>query len=849
MKLALTMAVQHMLNRKLRTALTTLAIVFGVMLLFGLNAIMPAMMYGLERSLLTSSNQVDITINGLMNGVFPQSTLETVRANPGIGDAAGILSDTILIPYEGEPNPIMEKLGMSSNTLTIRVTGVIPEEFTRVRRVDFVEGGFWQPGETGKIVLAQKLALKLDLPLGGKIVLPSSRGAAEFTVVGLTRADIMAVTDEVYITLSEAQTLLNKPDALTSIEIMVASGFDKTKVQTELEALLGSRFVFGAQKLTNEFASALELGNVAFYFFGVVALLMSGFIIFNTFRTIVAERRREIGLLRAVGASQKTILNLILVESLVQGVIGTLLGLLAGAGIAYGMIALVGPVWSEFARVEMGSPIFTPISWVISISLGIGMTVLAGLLPARNASRVTPLEALRPDVSTPQTLMRRSFIPGLVLIGISFIGLLTGDSQWVALGMLVFIIGLIWIAPSLVDPVARVFHRLIAVVFAREGRIAYGNMTRNPGRAAITASSVLISIAIMLAMLSMVSSIVVMFGNLVDTSLSADFLVLPQSLMIGISNVGAAPELSQQLAEIPGVEAVTGLRISLARVDDTTDIQMIGIDPQAFSQIAGLEFTLGDEALAYSRLAEGRWIILNPIFSAGKGFAVGQEIALETPSGRQVYKIAGIASDFLNAKISTAYISQTNLSNDFGENNDVLLMVNQKMGADSNAIFASLEKITVGYPSFTVISFTDLRASLLGLMDQVMFGMYFLLMILAIPSVLGLINTLAINVIERTREIGLMRAVGATRRQVSRMILAESILLTLLGTALGILAGLWMGYALISAMTSIFKIPYFLPGTELLIVIAMGLLIGVAAAWLPARQAARLNVIEALQYE
>jgi putative ABC transport system permease protein len=542
-------------------------------------------------------------------------------------------------------------------------------------------------------------------------------------------------------------------------------------------------------------------------------------------------------------------MNLILFESLVQGVIGTALGLLVGAGIAYGLVALVGPIFEEFARVQMGTPVFTPVNWIVSIGLGVGLTVLAGVIPARNASRIPPLEALRPDVATPQSLVRRSFIPGLILIVISLAGLLTGDYKLVSLGMIVFIVGLIWLSPALVNPVARLFQRLIALVFAREGRIASGNMTRNPGRAAITASSVMISIAIMLAMLSMLTSIDSLFSGLVDKSLSADFLVMPQSLMIGINNVGAAPELSQKLAAIPGVEAVTSLRMSKARVDASADLQVIGIDPLVFSQIAGLEFTVGDPAQAYNQLAEGRWIILNPIYGGLKNFQVGQELPLETPSGRQVYKVAGIASDFLNAKIATAYISQTNLANDFGEKNDVLLMVNLLAGADSKAVFASLEKIIVGYPAFTAISFTDLRTNLLAVLGQVMYGMYFLLMVLAIPSLLGLINTLAINVIERTREIGLMRAVGATRKQVSRMILAESILLTLLGTVMGILAGLWMGYAIVGAMSLLFHVTYSLPITAILIVTAMGLVIGVVAAWLPSRQAARLKIIEALQYE
>jgi len=212
--------------------------------------------------------------------------------------------------------------------------------------------------------------------------------------------------------------------------------------------------------------------------------------------------------------------------------------------------------------------------------------------------------------------------------------------------------------------------------------------------------------------------------------------------------------------------------------------------------------------------------------------------------------VVAIGLDYLNAKAATGYISQANLSADFHESSDLLLMANMTSGANAAAVHASLDAVVKRFPAFTVLESTEWRTTNQQIFTQVFGVMYFLLVALSIPSLIALVNTLAINVIERTREIGMIRAVGGTRRQVSRMILVESLLLSALGAALGILAGLWMGYALVGAMNVAgFALAYFLPTASILLAIAVGLIFGVLASVLPARQAARLNIVTALHYE
>lgn len=389
----------------------------------------------------------------------------------------------------------------------------------------------------------------------------------------------------------------------------------------------------------------------------------------------------------------------------------------------------------------------------------------------------------------------------------------------------------------------------MALVFAREGQIAQGNLVRQPGRAAITASTMMIGLAILLALAGMLNSTIPAIMGYLDRSLGADYLLMPQSLVLGGGNVGADPQLAQAVRGTPGIAAVTTLRASTSRADGV-DLQVIGIDPATYPDLSTLEFSAGDPNRAYTELGTGRSMIANGVFAAQNKLKVGQRLALHTPEGPQVYYVVGIGTDYLNAKLMTGYISQANLARDFHESNDLLIMANQARGADPSEVKAALQDLVQDYPAFSLFASEEWRRSLKQDTNAMIGVLYLLLVGLALPSLIALVNTLAINVLERTREIGMLRAVGATRRQVRRVILAESLFLAATGTAFGILSGVWLGYILVGAMNRIgFVVPYFFPYAGILLTIAVGLLFGVMGALIPARQAARLNIVTALHYE
>ena len=266
--------------------------------------------------------------------------------------------------------------------------------------------------------------------------------------------------------------------------------------------------------------------------------------------------------------------------------------------------------------------------------------------------------------------------------------------------------------------------------------------------------------------------------------------------------------------------------------------------------MAAFEWNAGSSDLSLAQLRSGRWVIANGIYASQHGLELGQAITLDTPNGRRAYHVAGIGNDYLNAKLSTLYTSHENLARDFNTTNDMLIMANRLPSADPAVVKARLDRLVKDYPAFRLYESAQWRDEQMTTFSQTIFIFYALVAALALPSLLALVNTLAISVLARTREIGMLRAVGSTRRQIRRMVMAESLLLSFIGTAFGIIAGLWLGYALVVAMGSIgWQMPYEFPWGGVAATLVVGVTFGVLAAIGPARSAARLDVVQALRHE
>ena len=850
MKLQLTLAWRYMNGRKLRTFLTTLAVVFGVMIIFGMNIILPTMLQSFQANMMAAGDLVDLTITHQSGSGFPADVAQRLDGVAGIRAVSPLLERTVNLPanfVDGDP-------ALQDRISVLNLVGVEPEA-AQALQVYLVQepGRFLQAGDTNAAIISQSLADAYSVILGDTIKVPSVDGTAALRVVGILPPRSLPGNEEVLVSLPQAQSMTSQAGQINTIEVTLTSLDEGVRSQTisAIESALGSQYQVGAIQSGSEMFASLKLGQQAMNMFGVLALFMGGFIIFNTFRTVVAERRRTIGMLRALGAKRGTITGMILVEGLLQGLIGSVIGILLGYLFGAGVVKLMGPMLGTFIHVKVGQPVVTPALVISSILLGVGITVLSGLIPARNASRITPMDALRPTVAEVEYKRRAGagLIVGLVMIGLAVLVLASGNMGLIALGGLVFLGGLILVAPALLRPIAFVFGRLTAWLYARQGTgdLAQGNLTRQPSRVTITASATMIGLAIVVALGGMTTSLNNMMGSLLRKSLGSDYLFVPPSIAVWNSDMGAGPDFTNRLRAIQGVGDISTLRFSSSSVNGGA-VSVLGIDPVSYPKVSGLDFQKGNES-AYAALASGRNMIVNGSFLTMIPVKVGDSVEMATPNGPQTYKVAAIATDLLSAKVVTAFISQSNLAADFGRTDDVFIQMNLGPGVKAADVNAQIKAVAADYPQFNVIAGKSYIDQMMKLVGAVFAGMYFMLAFLAFPSLIAMLNTLTISVLERTREIGMIRAVGGTRQQVRRMVVAEALLLAAVGTAFGILSGMYLGYVIVRALSMLFPMSIFFPLGGILAAIAIGLIFGALAAVIPARQAARLEVVEALRYE
>lgn len=851
MNIQLILASRYLGGRKLRTALTTLAIVFGVLVVFGMNIILPAFQQAFQANVMAAAGQVDATITLKTADSFDISFLNRVSGIEGVRTFTGLLNQTINLPADYYDQAPDEPDIISAITLI----GIVPSQAATMHAYTIQQGRFLQDYDTGAAVITNSLAEVTGLEVGDPLRLPTTNGETVLTIVGLLPARAIPGNEEVLVTLQQAQAILDIPGKINIIEVNFATLAEARRAEIEGAILnkLGDQFQIGSLAANSELLNNIRIGQLIFNLLGVLALLMGGFIIFNTFRTILAERRRDIGLLRALGASRRTIFGLIIGEGLIQGIAGTAVGLGLGYLLGAGLLRLLEPMLHQFMNLNLGAPVVTPGLLSGTVGMGVGVTLLAGLLPAMNATRVTPLDALQPSLGA-VSLKRMagfSFWSGLIMILLAIVALLSKKVGLIGLGGVLFIMGLILAAPALINPIANLFSGLLTFLFTRDGtaQLAEGNLSRQPTRTAITASTTLIGMAILIMVAGIISSVSIGFERVLRKSLGSDFLLVPPSVALWGTNVGAGTDLKEKLRRVDGVEVVSSLRYAPTQVNDVA-VSLIGIDAQTYPQVSGMNFIQGDEASAYAELAKGRNAIINGVLAAAAGVKVGEAIDLLTPEGTQTYKVVAMAGDYLNAKIATLYISQVNLSNDFGRDEDVFIQINLSPGADPQAVETSLNSILRSYPQFRLINGKEFVDENLKIFDAAFASMIALGIFLAVPSLIAMVNTLAIGVIERTREIGMLRAVGATRRQVHRTILIEALILAGIGTALGVLSGLYLGYLAVNIMSVAgFPMEWVFPLSGVLMAIAAGILFGALAAIIPARQAAHLVIIQALRYE
>jgi putative ABC transport system permease protein len=839
------LAARYLLRRRLRTTLTSLAVVFGVGMVFGLGGVLPAFQRTFERSALAAAGEVDLSLSHETGEAFDARLLEQLRALPGVRTAGGVLRRTVAFPARSE-------IG------AVQLTGVeVAGPQVRARPVS--AGRFLQAEDAGRAVavIDDALARKARLAPGGELLVPAARGTLRLEVVGVASGPSLPGQLVAFAPLDVVQRAVGLEGRINLVEVMVEGSADRKAVEAAALGMAGAGFQAEGLLSEGELFAGFRSAQATLNFIGLMALFMGGFLILNTFRTSVAERRRDIGMLRAVGASRRSILGLVLLEGVLQGVAGTALGMGLGYLFATGMLRLMGRTLRDYMQVEVPvTPEYSAGDVVGIALLGLLVTAVAALWPAWTAARVQPMEALRPATAEhTRRSSRASVIAGLLASGAAVGGLVAGGVPVVGASSLLFLVGLVLLTPVVVRPLTRAAGAALSVVLAREGRLAEATLHRQPGRASITASALMIGLAVAVAATSTVSSVQKFFASVLDDTMRADFVLLPPSIALWGGQTGAAPELAGRLAAVEGVGKVASMRYALGSAREpaggtSTPISMMGVDPVAYPEVAGLTFVQGEPAEAYRALAAGDSVLVTTIGAKKLKLQPGDTLEVGSPAGPRRYRVAGIVTDFMSAKIVAAFLSQAALAADFGRQEDLVLHLRMAEGAAADEVRPRLEAVLREYPQFTLHQTAAWRAQQERSLRASMAVISFLLIILLVPAVLGLVNTLAINVLERTREIGVLRAIGATRRQVKRMVLGESLLLAAAGSACGLVAGLWLGHAMVVGIRGgMGFLVYAFPAAGALAAVAFGLGIGVVAAVLPARQAARVPIVKALQYE
>ncbi|WP_406296471.1 ABC transporter permease [Embleya sp. NBC_00888] len=650
-----------------------------------------------------------------------------------------------------------------------------------------------------------------------------------------------------------SQRLLGDPNLITSISVSAADGVSDKVLKQRVEQALGDTTNFevktaaeSAKDASDSLSGFLNVMKYAMLGFAGVAVLVGIFLIFNTFSMLVAQRTRELGLMRAIGASRADVNRSVLVEAVLLGVVGSTLGLLAGLGLAVGLKALISAVGINLKGTSLVIKTSTPI---VAYLVGVIVTVIAAYVPARRAGKVAPMAALREAGAPPQKSIKTRSIIGLVLFALGALALVAGATAdsggqgggFLGLGVMFTLLGFIVLAPLLARTVVPALASWYPKVFGSMGRLSRENALRNPRRTGATASAIMIGVALVSGMAVAASSMSASFDKQIEKSLGADYTI--QSL------VGTFPEdVVQAAKKTPGVGEVVSQTLSNATL--TADGKskkdfVVGSDP-------GMDDTLkttylqgsGNAAISAGKAAIGE------NFAKDHNLGIGGKIEITFPNGQKTtVEVGAIRKKAEGADIGagdTTIIPNTVMKQFVPNVQYQIMMVNAASGQDASKVGAALKSALDPFPQVKARDQSDYKELIGKQIDTFLYLIYGLLGLAIIISILGVINTLALSVVERTREIGLMRAIGASRRQIRRMIRLESMVIAtfgaLVGLALGMAWGIGAQRLLAKQGLDVLEIPW---GTVIGIVVAAAV-VGLLAAVMPAFRAARMNVLRAI---
>jgi putative ABC transport system permease protein len=714
--------------------------------------------------------------------------------------------------------------------------------------VQLAEGS--KPTGPGEIALDRGTFEEYDFVLGEQVDVLLPDGRETFTLVGVAtfgRSDSLAGARLTMFSVPESQRIYDREGLFDEIFVGLADGADLEETKAAVAAVLppGVEVITG-QDAATEGSDAIGgfidiFGNVLLGF-AAVALFVSAFYIYNTFSIIIGQRVRELALLRAIGASASQIRRTVILEALLVGVVASVIGIGTGMLTALGLRGLLN---AGGFGLPPDALVLQPRTVAAALVVGVGVTVASSILPARTAARVPPIEGMRDGVgSTPRSRTLRLAI-GATMAGLGAVlvvaGLFVADGTVptlasLGIGAVLVFLGVANLSPLFAGQVAHLLGAPVARLFGTPGALARQNATRSPYRTASTASALVIGLALVTMASVVGTSVKETFADKIDQSVAADFVISESSF------AGFSPRLAAGLAERPEMDVVSGIRFGTFQFEGATR-DVLAVERTA-GALVDIDLQAGDSIDQLGPTG----ILVHRDPARDLDLAVGDPVRVTfAATGEQTFTVVGIHGDATFA--GNYVISHEAWDANFSNRIDFVVMAKAVEGTDPVVARAAVEEALVEYPQATIEDRQEFLASQEAQVDQVLVTVNVLLLLAVVIAVLGIANTLALSVFERTRELGLLRAVGMSRRQTRRMVRWEAAIVSLFGAVLGVAVGLVFGYAASSAMPESFLDRVAVPTGTVVSLLVLAVLAGLAAAIFPARRAARLDVLQAITTE
>lgn len=831
-------ALRNLAAHKIRLALTVLSVVLGTAFIAGSFVFTDTLQNTFDGLFADEAKGVAVRVSPeeQQSMGVPQPTVDQIATTDGVGAVA---------PGVGGPVVLLDPAGKAAvQTGGAQMTGFsyLPPEQAVGEPEHFVAGA--PPAGQGQIALSTDIAERAGLSAGQstKMMIPTVSGLLDVTVSGIyeTSAESSG-TIRVLFDDAEARKLFTDGTHVAHVDIAAAPGTDPGALRDQLEAAFPDYKVQTGDQvradMRSEISQALDFINYFLLAFGGIALIVGTFIIYNTFSMIVAQRLRELALLRAVGAGRRQVGGSVVVEAMVVGVIGSLLGLAAGVGLAFGLSTALNAFDLGFPT---GSLTLQPRTVLVGLVVGLLVTVLSAYAPARRASRIPPVQAMREEFSTATESLRRRTIFGAVLAVVGVVLVVLGARNTggmaagvVGVGALALIFAVLCASPALSRPVLGGlgwFLRPFGVV----GRMARSNAVRNPRRTAATAFALTLGLMLVSAIGMLGASAKASIDSVVDRGLAADY-VLAGPQMVGLPR-GAADSVRDS---VPDVDEVVALRAAPLKVGSDQEL--------AISPDGPIDGVVDYEILDGAATFDDNQVLLSEDEATQHGVGAGDQLDVTSMDNKKIpVTVAGVYADspLLGPMVVPQQVYQQVVPITLRV--DAMVLVSAQPGADVSAMRGDLQRAT---EQFVVVQVQDRddfkgeRGKQVNSMTAVLYGLLALAVVIAI---LGIVNTLALSVVERRREIGMLRAVGTQRAQVRRTIYLESMLIAIFGAIVGALLGLGLGVGFLRTMRDLGLAEIVVPWGQVVAMLVGSGIVGVLAALWPAVRAARTPPLAAI---